>query len=1643
MKVILKRILLLSPLLILLAFTSTKAAVVHIEDSIYYQDAVFAKIKAAENYAAGLTTDGRLFVVGENDYGRLGTGDSVIRYYPTNITDNFNLSSGEYITMFDTGQYHMVAVTNLNSIYVWGWNNNRQLGDGTTTSRNLPMEITSRFGLGTGENIIDVEASLYNTFVLTSAGRYFSWGSNFGGIIGNNSTALVDTVSDNTAFLSLESGEILVDIQSNDSTVLAMSNIGNLYGWGSNIYGQLFLGDTTDRLTNTLLNGAFGLDSGETITAYSAGDDFSVVATSDGQVYSAGKNTIGQLGDGTGIDRTTPTLISGPMALGTGEYVTHIDNYGHTIIATNQNRVFGWGWNSSGCIGDGIGTYVYLPFEVTSFLNLGLNEDIIGIAASYSNSHIVTNENNYYAWGGNGYGKFMFGYGDIMSSPEPLMGPKNFDILEIQDYLGSDVELVSSNYKHTVVKTESGEIYTWGYNYYGALGTGDKEDRITPFKVTESLNLGVAEEVSMIATGDRHTVYLTSDHRVLTTGNNQYGMLGTGNTVEQLSPFDMTVRIPLNPTEYIVKVYAGGYQTFLLSNEGNVFAMGRSIEGQLTLLTQYNTFPTNITSNLGLDPLEEVVDIYVGYRHTLVHTSNDRLLAFGDNSFGQLGDGTNIPTHVPVEVNLDNCYDTGLADLLEIGVGYNHNVVLTNNNDVCSWGINESGELGEGGAVNRNLPYQINNQFVKGAEDDFIHLSVGKSHNFIMTVYGNSYSWGDGYSGMLATGDSFDNNFPEDVTSNITIGSGIVSEYVLGAFYTYVLTNEGSLYGVGSNSSGFLGLGTLTTTNTFKNVSKDIDDLRGIRFLYLPGPFVDSSEIRLKIYPEYNILSDLVSVRIDGVDRNLTYLSGEDGEIVFSIANTYTLGQTVSMEVDGFTFVDGYVAASGVTTVTSVVVEDDEGPTFDTIPDQTIEVGMSDIDWTLYMENVFDNSGGIVTLYSTETVNYNVLGTYSATVYAEDESGNSTSQTFAVTVVDTTDPVVTYIGPSSFEAGSVYDLSTLVTAIDNYDGDISGQVVITDGIDIGSPGYGYQITFDVSDSSGNNVRVTYSVSVVDTTPPTFDDLEDVGPFDVGVIVDEDWANHIVNLSDNSTDTITTGFSDNIDYTYPGIYSVSVWAEDESGNRTTKQFSVELVDGTPPDINQFQNIEIGLGDSFAVELYFTAYDLVDGDVSFTLMIDDSEVDYNTVGVYSITVYAWDESMNEQQVLVDVHIHDLFGPTFDLVEQKTFELGEVSEYDWLTLVSNLADDSMIMPNIFVHASDVDFMAVGQYTVVLRAVDGSDNFTDKQILVSIEDTTPPVLEEISDLIINQDITELTIDDIVPIATDLSMQIDFSLDAPIVFGTVGNYICTMIATDASGNATSVTFIVSVIDDTPPEVELIGEEVITIELGGLYEELGATCLDMNCTLTLDASAIPDEDDQECGEYIVYYTGSDEAGNETIITRTVMIQDTTAPIIHLLPGIDTILQDVTHLDGGIMVYELDEYIIDVDSDLDSAIPGTYTITYTVTDQSLNETEIIRYVTVLEKDPEVEFNIGASLTTILKDGTFNTPSCTVLFDGTPTPCVFDTSNVDAGTVGRYEFTASAEHGGVSYEVVRYVWIFDVGDEVNPDGYYRKEDWEVLL
>ncbi|HTL83406.1 MAG TPA: T9SS type A sorting domain-containing protein, partial [Bacteroidia bacterium] len=124
--------------------------------------------------------------------------------------------------------------------------------------------------------------------------------------------------------------------------------------------------------------------------------------------------------------------------------------------------------------------------------------------------------------------------------------------------------------------------------------------------------------------------------------------------------------------------------------------------------------------------------------------------AWGRNNFGQLGDGTNTDNNLPVQVsNL-----TGVLALPKGSSDASHMLVLRSDSTIWSWGYNAGGQLGNGTNTSSNVPVQVVGLY------KIISLSMGGSHSIAMGPYGNLYLWGGNYTGTLGNGNTNDSNLP-------------------------------------------------------------------------------------------------------------------------------------------------------------------------------------------------------------------------------------------------------------------------------------------------------------------------------------------------------------------------------------------------------------------------------------------------------------------------------------------------------------------------------------------------------------------------------------------------------------------------------------------------------------------------------------------------------------------------------------------------------------------------------------------------------------------------------------------------------------------------------------------------------------------
>jgi len=246
-----------------------------------------------------------------------------------------------------------MALTSTGRVYAWGFNNSGQIGDATTTNRNIPTEITSRIS-GT---VTSIAAGGNHSFALTSTGRVYAWGYNLYGQIGD-ATKINRTVP--TEITSRISG-MVTSVAAGGNHSIALTSTGRIYTWGLNSSGEIGDATTTNRTTPTEITSRIAV----TASMISAGYSHSAAITSTGRVYTWGSNSNGQIGDATTTNKNVPTEISSRIN-GT---VTSISAGGiHTIVLTSTGRIVAWGYNGYGQLGDSTNVDKIIPKDTSYFL---------------------------------------------------------------------------------------------------------------------------------------------------------------------------------------------------------------------------------------------------------------------------------------------------------------------------------------------------------------------------------------------------------------------------------------------------------------------------------------------------------------------------------------------------------------------------------------------------------------------------------------------------------------------------------------------------------------------------------------------------------------------------------------------------------------------------------------------------------------------------------------------------------------------------------------------------------------------------------------------------------------------------------------------------------------------------------------------------------------------------------------------------------------------------------------------------------------------------------------------------------------------------------------------------------------------------
>lgn len=348
----------------------------------------------------------------------------------------------------------------------------------------------------------------------------------------------------------------------------------------------------------------------------STGGNHTCALSPDGAALCWGENTKGQLGDGTTTDRPTAGAVGGEDAL----VQISAGSSRHSCGLTVTGRAVCWGQNTRGTIGDGTTTDRPSPVDV-----VGLTGPVRTILAGGSQTCALLESGSVMCWGRNDFAQL--GNGTLVDSPVPG---------EVVDLPG-DVSSLSVGGGHACVVTSAGGVVCWGLNRTGQIGNGATNDGQAPAAVQ-----ALPGAVATVSAGGFHTCAVTTAGGVVCWGSNEHGQLGDGTNQNRLEP------VPVSGLDSgVVAVSAGLFHTCALRTDGTVLCWGKNGYGEMGDGTTTQR-PTPVSPS-GL-PTAGVTQIAAGGGQTCVATADGALWCWGQNEFGQVGDGGSTNQLLPVKV---------------------------------------------------------------------------------------------------------------------------------------------------------------------------------------------------------------------------------------------------------------------------------------------------------------------------------------------------------------------------------------------------------------------------------------------------------------------------------------------------------------------------------------------------------------------------------------------------------------------------------------------------------------------------------------------------------------------------------------------------------------------------------------------------------------------------------------------------------------------------------------------------------------------------------------------------------------------------------------------------------------------------------
>lgn len=727
------------------------------------QGAIPAGVTAQQVFTSGdggtatsclIGSDAWLYCWGAGANGKLGNGGTANALTPVALQRGV-IPAGAVIKSASIGGFTACAIASNDQVYCWGLNSLGQLGNGTTGgSQATPVAVSQ--GARPNLQANEIQTSGYHACVIGTDSKPYCWGNNGGGRLGDNSTTSRTTpVAVSQGAVPTTAFAKALDV-SDDNTCMLGTN-GKMYCWGTNTYSRLGDNTTTDRLTPIeVLQGA--RPSGMVSSGITTGLDHTCVLAADGTAYCWGRNNYSQVG-------SSSQVVADPGTVGTAVAVTmpqrevmvprHQTTYRAYQSSTTQNpgsplaasstaaqlpAIAGqfrlrigvtnmadplaipvrqlssgcllagnssaqcWGTNSganSGKVGDGTTVDRASPTEVV-------------LPSGVTFTQIDSTQKESCGIGTNGLG-YCWGSGDLGDGGPMQASAPGSPIVQTAMPSGAVLQQIGTAPSHVCLVASDTKGYCWGWGNSGRLGNGGTTDAKTPVAVSAGeLPAGVGYK--KLVGGDSGTCGLATNNWVYCWGNGNVGRLGNGTTPAVQSTAVSVSRGDIPTTTQVKDIAVGNWHSCALTYLNRVHCWGDRSSSRMGNNTTTGSQPTPGAISQGAMPSLDVSAVAAGYSHAcVIAAANAKVYCWGDNSSGQLGNGSTTTPTVPVAVSAGVI--PASARIVAITAHDSYSCALSSVGAVYCWGNGAGGRLGNGGATSSSTPVAMD---TTGALNDTI-----------------------------------------------------------------------------------------------------------------------------------------------------------------------------------------------------------------------------------------------------------------------------------------------------------------------------------------------------------------------------------------------------------------------------------------------------------------------------------------------------------------------------------------------------------------------------------------------------------------------------------------------------------------------------------------------------------------------------------------------------------------------------------------------------------------------------------------------------------------------------------------------------------------------------------------------------------